>query len=494
MKNYLSAVLALLTTFASSATAATLSGARPNIIVVMTDDQGYGDLSCHGHPYIKTPHIDKLRDQSSRFEDFFVSSSCAPTRAAIMSGKHPFKVGVTHTIFHREKMALDTKTIGQVMQDAGYSTGLFGKWHLGDEEQHRPQNRGFNEVLVHGSGIAGASGIRSNNSYFDLILRHNGKFVQTEGFCTDMFFNQSLAWMREQQKAGKPFMSLIFTNAPHGPFNAPQKYLDMYKDIEDPKHREKAGFFGLITNIDDNMGILMQKMKEWGMSENTILIFMTDNGSVASSVYNGVMQGGKTSVYEGGSRVPFFIRLPDKIKAGQDIHTLTRHVDLLPTFADLAGVDVSDLNLDGTSLLPLLDDPEAKLPGDRTQFFHKGRWGNEASKHAKHRKNPGADNNKFRSFGVRTEEWKLTVMKDLKKKAELYHVINDLGETKDVSKQYPEVVDSLVKSYSKWWDSVRPLMVNEDVDITEKTISWPALLKEQTGKEGLSKLPTVTLD
>jgi len=127
MKNYLSAVLALLTTFASSATAATLSGARPNIIVVMTDDQGYGDLSCHGHPYIKTPHIDKLRDQSSRFEDFFVSSSCAPTRAAIMSGKHPFKVGVTHTIFHREKMALDTKTIGQVMQDAGYSTGLFGK-------------------------------------------------------------------------------------------------------------------------------------------------------------------------------------------------------------------------------------------------------------------------------------------------------------------------------------------------------------------------------
>lgn len=411
--------------FSSFSHVSGLSGTRPNFVIVMSDDQGYGDLSCHGHPYIKTPYIDKLRDQSTRFEDFHVSSSCAPSRAAIMSGKHPFKVGVTHTIFHREKMALDAKTVGQVMQEAGYATGLFGKWHLGDDDPYQPHNRGFDETLIHGSGIAGASGIRSNGSYVDMLIRHNGTFVQTEGFCTDVFFNQSLAWMRKQQKAEKPFFSLIFTNAPHGPFNAPKKYLDMYKDIENPKHLEKAGFFGLINNIDDNVGLLMEKLDDWGMTENTIVIFMTDNGSVASSVYSGGMQGGKTSLYEGGSRVPFFMRLPNKMKAGQVIDTLCRHVDLLPTFADLAGADVSSLELDGTSLLPLLDDPLAVLEGDRTQYFHKGRWGNPASKHEKHRKNPGADNNKFNTFGVRTEEWKLTVNKELKRGAELYKIKED---------------------------------------------------------------------
>lgn len=467
--------------------ASSLSGTRPNIIVVMTDDQGYGDLSSSGHPYIKTPHIDRLREQSTRFEDFQVSSSCAPTRAAIMSGVHPFKVGVTHTIFHRELMALDNKTMPEVMREAGYATGIFGKWHLGDSDPYQPHNRGFDESLIHGGGIAGSSGIRSNGSYFDMLIRHNGEFVQTKGFCTDVFFGQAMHWMKQQHDAKQPFLACIFPNAPHGPWSAPEKYLKMYEDIEDPKHREKAGFFAMISNIDDNMGLLMQKLDEWDMAQDTILIFMTDNGSVATSVYGGGMRGGKTSVYEGGSRVPFFIRLPGKIKTDSDINTLARHYDLLPTFADLAGADVSELDLDGRSLLPLLDDADASWE-QRTVFFHKGRWGNEKSKHEKHRRDPGADNNKFKSFAIRDAQWRLTVNKGMDRDLELHNIVDDRAEKHDLSKAHPEVIAGMMEAYGAWWDECRPLMVNEDRDIDEKLGGWVEYLREQKKTTGVPDL------
>ena len=455
-----------------------MKGSRPNIIVVMTDYQGYGDLSSTGHPYIKTPHIDKLREQSTRFEDFHVSSSCAPTRAAIMSGVHPFKVGVTHTIFHRERMALDKKILPQVMGEAGYATGIFGKWHLGDEEPYQPHMRGFDESLIHGGGIAGSSGIRSNGSYKDMLIRHNGKFVQTHGFCTDVFFGQAMSWMKQQHEADKPFLACIFPNAPHGPWSAPEDSKKLYDGIEDPTAASKAGFFAMISNIDDNMGLLMEKLDEWGMADDTILIFMTDNGSVAGSVYNAGMKGGKTSVHEGGSRVPFFIRLPGKIAAGRDIDTLTRHFDLLQTFADLAGVDVDTLETDGRSLLPLLDDPGARWE-KRLMFFHTGRWGNPESKHEKHRRNPGADNNKFLSFAARDEQWRLTVNKGVDKDLELYDIEKDPGQKTNLAKENPETVSVMMEAYGSWWDECRPLMVNEDADITQSGIRWPDYLKEQ---------------
>ncbi|MFC5051368.1 arylsulfatase [Rubritalea spongiae] len=455
-----------------------LSGSRPNIIVVMTDDQGYGDLSCHGHPYIKTPNIDQLREQSTRFEDFHVSSSCAPTRAALMAGVHPFKVGVTHTIFHRDRMALDKKIMPQVLGEAGYATGIFGKWHLGDKDPYQPHMRGFDESLIHGGGIAGSSGIRSNGSYKDMLIRHNGRFVQTHGFCTDVFFGHAMQWMKQQHDAQKPFLACIFPNAPHGPWSAPEEYKKLYDGIEDPTAASKAGFFAMISNIDDNMGLLMKNLEAWGMADNTILIFMTDNGSVASSVYNAGMKGGKTNVHEGGSRVPFFIRLPDKIKAGRDIDTLARHYDLLPTFADLAGVDVSTLETDGRSLLPLIENPAAPWE-KRLTFFHTGRWGNPESKHEKHRRNPGADNNKFLNFAIRDEQWRLTVNKGMEKDLELYAIKADPGEQTNLAQQNPELISILMESYGAWWDSCRPLMINEDADITKSGIIWPTYLKEQ---------------
>ncbi len=461
---------------------------RPNIILVMTDDQGYGDLSCNGHPFIKTPYIDSLREQSMRFEDFHVSSSCAPTRAAIMAGVHPFKVGVTHTIFHRGRMALDKKTIAEVMRDAGYSTGIFGKWHLGDSDPYQPHNRGFTESLIHGGGIAGASGIRSNGSYKDMLIRHNGQFVQTRGFCTDVFFGRAIQWMKQEHDAGKPFFACIFPNAPHAPWSVPEKYAEMVTYAkDDPKAKGKTGFFAMISNVDDNMGWLMQKLEEWDLAEDTILIFMTDNGSVASSVYNAGMKGGKTSVNEGGSRVPFFIRWPGKIEAGRDIDTLARHFDLLPTFAELAGADITGLTLDGTSLLPLLEDPNAPWER-RTMFYHKGRWGNPASKHEKHRRNIGANNNKFRTFGIRNEQWRLTVNNSMKKDLMLCNIVEDPSETTDVSKQHPKVVEQMLKQYSEWWDACRPLMVNEDADLSKTERPWPDYLKEQTENKPVPEL------
>ena len=477
------ALLLIVPLLFTQALAAGLSNSRPNIIVVMTDDQGYGDLSCHGHPYIKTPHIDQLREESLRLEDFHASSSCAPTRAAFMSGVHPFKVGVTHTIFHRELMALDKTTIAEVMRDAGYATGLFGKWHLGDTDPYQPHRRGFTESLIHGGGIAGSSGIRSNGSYNDLLIRHNGKFVQTQGFCTDMFFAHSLKWVKEQADANTPFFLCLLPNAPHGPFNAPAESLALYQDIEDPAHKDKAGFFGLISNIDDNMGLLMRKLDEWNLSENTIVIFTTDNGSVASSVYNADMKGGKTSMHRGGSRVPFFIKWPGKIPTGKNLYALTRHVDLFPTFCELAGADTSELELDGKSLLPLLEDSSTPWP-NRTEFFHKGRWGNPESKHEKHRRNPGADNNKYHNFSVRSRNWKLVIPHELNRGVELYQITDDPEQLSDLSAKHPDVIKSLIAEYSAWWDGVRPYMINEDADIKAPTVKWTQYLKEQIEKEG----------
>jgi arylsulfatase A-like enzyme len=261
----------------------------------------------------------------------------------------------------------------------------------------------------------------------------------------------------------------------------------MYDHIDNPTAAQKAGFFAMISNIDDNMGLLMEKLKEWDMEKDTILIFMTDNGSVASSVYNAGMSGGKTSVHEGGCRVPFFIRLPGKIEAGRDIDTMARHFDLLPTFADLAGVDVSTLETDGRSLLPLLDDTGTPWE-KRLMFFHKGRWGNPDSKHEKHQRNAGADNNKFLSFAVRDEQWRLTVNKGVDKDLELFNIAEDPGEKENLAEENPEVVSSMMEAYGKWWDVCRPMMINEDADINASSISWPTYLKEQQKSGGVSDL------
>lgn len=476
MKTTLIKLIAGLCLIATSAVAA---DKQPNIIFIMTDDQGYGDLACHGHPFVKTPNLDKLHSQSARFTNYHVSPTCAPTRAGLMSGRNPFEVGVTHTILERERMATGLPTVADVLRKAGYTTGIFGKWHLGEQDEYQPGSRGFDEVFIHGCGgigqrFAGGQGDVPKNGYFDPTIRHNGKFVKTKGFCTDVFFLEALRWMKNQNQNDKPFFAYIPTNAPHGPFIAPDEYKEMYE-----KHTDgdaNRAFFGMITNIDHNVGLLMKKLDEWGMADNTLLIFSTDNGSSKGSrVFNAGMKGGKGSLNEGGSRVPLFFRLPGTTKAGQDLGQLARHIDIFPTLADIAGADRSDLKLEGRSLAPLLKNASTKWP-DRTLFFHGGRWPKKGAPGKFGQGDPNPDSYKYMKFAVRTERWRLVG------KEALYDLKADPGEQANVIGDHPKVAQQLLEAYEGFWKRARPLMVNEDASLdVEKPFEANYLKQKENG-------------
>ena len=456
LPTYIRLFTAFLISSLTSLQAQELKGTKPNIIIVITDDQGMGDLSCMGNQLLKTPHIDSFHKGATRFSDFHVSPTCAPTRAALMSGRVAFKNGVTHTILQRERMALSTFTLPQALKTAGYTTGLFGKWHLGDEEEYLPQSRGFDEVIMHGAGGIGQTRLgdfpaNGKNVYFDNVLLHNDTIVKTKGFCTDLFFNAGLAWIKKQHQAKHPYFAYISLNAPHGPFIAPEKYTKRFTELGCDERA--AGRLGMIENIDDNFGQLMAKLKEWKALENTIVIFMTDNGAVKKGrtkkipYFNAGMKGGKNSPNEGGSRVPFFIQWKGMLPQGTDIKALAAHIDLYPTLGELAGVKLpSDVQkLDGRSLVPLLQNKEANW-ADRELFFNCGRWPTSQREAFKYTK-----------CAVRTQQWRLI------NNTELYDISQDPGEKNNVAAQHPEVVQRLQKSYNTWWESVIPLMVNEDL-------------------------------
>ncbi|MGJ8676711.1 MAG: arylsulfatase [Akkermansiaceae bacterium] len=445
------------------ASKAKLEGSRPNIILVITDDQGMGDLSCMGNEIVKTPNIDRFYERSTRFTDFQVSPTCAPTRAAMMSGRPPFKVGVTHTILQRERMALDLFTMPQALQSAGYETGLFGKWHLGDDEEYLPQNRGFDEVLMHGAGGIGQKQygdfpVNSTNTYFDNVLLHNDTVVKTKGFCTDVFFAAGLAWIKEQEDAETPYFAYISLNAPHGPFIAPDSYKKRF--LDEGYNEDTAARYGMVENIDDNFGVLIDKLTQWKALDNTLVIFMTDNGMSMRPItkngkeverFNAGMKAAKNSPHEGGTHVPAFWYWQGILGEGVDIDVLTAHLDLYPTFSKLAGAKLPAemQELDGRSLLPLLANPQAEW-ADRELFIHCGRW------------KPGKrDDLKYKSCAVRSERWRFVNNK------ELYDISADPGQTQDVAAQYPEVIDQLRKSYDQWWESALPLMVNEGLPKVE---------------------------
>lgn len=464
------------------AAASRLSGTRPNIILIITDDQGKGDLSCLGNTVLKTPHLDRLHSLSTRFTDFHVSPTCAPTRSAIMSGRHEFKNGVTHTILERERMALSTTTIAQMLQKAGYSTGIFGKWHLGDEEPYQPHNRGFDEVFIHGAGGIGQAYACScadappnqKNRYFDCVIRQNTKFVKTKGFCTDVFFRQALGWIKKRKDKKNPFFAFISTNAPHGPMIAPEKYKRSF--LETGYDENTAGRYGMIVNIDDNVGVLMQKMDDWRLHRNTLLIFMTDNGQAGRSgqlngkriqLHTAGLKNGKGSPNEGGTRVPSFWRWKGVLPEGRDIDRLTAHIDLFPTFIALAGTKIPDgiQKLDGRSLLPLLENPKAEWK-DRFLFVHRGRW----------KKGAEPDDFKYASCAVRTERFRLVNNK------ELYDIEADPGETTNVIAQHPKVSAKMRAAYNAWWAETRPLMVNEEVPLAPERPFWVLYEKQLNGQ------------
>jgi arylsulfatase len=367
-------------TFALALLALPLAAAeRPNIILVMPDDQGYGDLGCTGNPIIQTPHLDAFSKQSVRFTDFHVSPTCAPTRSALMTGRHEFKNGVTHTINERERLTQQAFTLAQLLGSVGYTTGIFGKWHLGDEAEYQPNKRGFDEVFIHGAGgigqtYVGSCGDAPGNKYFDPAILHNGTFEKTKGYCTDVFFRQATAWIDQQRQSGQPFFAYITPNAPHGPLDCPPDYEAKYTGQVPPN---VAKFYGMITNIDDNFGRLMEQLAAWRLEKDTLVIFMTDNGTATGSqTYNAGMRGAKGSPWQGGTRVPGFWRWPAEFAGGRDVGHLTAHIDIFPTLAEITGAKVPAefvSQVEGRSLWPLLQDANAPW-ADRYFVSHVGRW------------------------------------------------------------------------------------------------------------------------
>lgn len=441
-----------------------LAGSRPNIVLVMTDDQGMGDLSCLGNEVLRTPHLDRFYRLSTRFTDFHVSPTCAPTRSAIFSGRHEFRNGVTHTIKERERMALSTTTFPQLLKRAGYATGIFGKWHLGDEDAYQPYNRGFDETFIHGAGGIGQSYEGScadfppnrdeATRYFDNVILHNDTIVQTQGFCTDVFFQAALGWIKRQHEAGQPFFAYISTNAPHGPMIAPDKYKQRFAQLG--WDAATQGRYGMIENIDDNFGLLMQKLDDWKLWDDTLVIFMTDNGQANRTgrlngqrvaLHTAGFKSGKGSHYEGGTHVPAFWRWQGKLAEAVDVPALTAHIDLYQTICQLAGAEIpTDIQpIDGRSLLPLLENPESDWP-DRHLFVHRGRW----------EKGDDPNQSKYKACAVRSARWRLV------NHGELYDIASDPYETTDVAAKHPDVVAKLRAAYDAWWSETLPLMVNED--------------------------------
>lgn len=437
------------------AVCATAAYAKPNVVFVLTDDQGYGDLGCLGNPVLQTPNLDTLHGESVRFTDFHVSPTCAPTRGALMSGHWTNRAGPWHTIMGRSMLYEGEQTFGTVFSAGGYATGMFGKWHLGDNYPFRPEDRGFQEVVRHGGGGVGQTPDNWDNAYFDDTYFHNGVPEKYEGYCTDVYFQEAKRFITESVEKKKPFMAYICTNAPHSPFHCPDEYWKPYRDkVADDR---TAIFYGMIANIDDNVGKMRTWLDEKGLTDNTIFIFMTDNGTASGEkVFNSGMRGKKGSEYEGGHRVPFFVHWPEgKLAHGKDVKPVTGHIDVLPTLIEMCGLEQpADYKFDGRSFASLLHNPDAAWP-DRVLITDSQRV---------------RDPIKWRKCSTMTDQWRLI------NGTELYDIKKDPSQKTDVAKQFPKVVGQLRAEYDAWWADISPVFSKDSRIIVGNKAEKPTRL------------------
>ena len=414
------------------------SKSPPNVIILMTDDQGYGDLGCHGNPIIQTPNLDALHAESVRFTDFHVDPTCSPTRAALMTGRYSRRVGVWHTVMGRNLLRREEANMAELFKNSGYATGHFGKWHLGGNYPYRPNDRGFDSWVGHGDGGTGTANDHWGNDKMNDTYLRNGKKEKFEGFSTDIYFEEAMQFI--EQQAENPFFIYLATNVPHRPWNIKAEWATPYRNQLEGRKWPLAHFYASIGRVDQNLGRLRGFLKTKGLSENTIIIFLTDNGSSSgfikddngeSFAYNAGMRGFKGSEYEGGHRVPLFMSWEGgDIRHGTDIEKLTAHIDLLPTLVELCQLKTPDsLQFDGRSLAPLLrGDIENWQP--RTLLVESQRI-----------KYP----EKWRQSCMMTEEWRLINGK------ELYKISQDSGQQNDVAEQHPAVVAKIRNAYEELW-------------------------------------------
>ncbi|WPR73172.1 arylsulfatase [Flavobacterium sp. NG2] len=434
-------LIALLTVLIFSTTVSSQNkNKKPNVIIVITDDQGYGDLGHTGNTIIKTPTIDQFAKQGVSLTNYHVGTTCAPTRAGLMTGRNCNRNGVWHTIMGASMLNREEVTLADVFKNNGYKTGMFGKWHLGDNHPFSPNDRGFEEAFYHGGGGVGQTPDYWNNDYFDDTYLRNGTPEKVAGYCTDVWFQEATKFI--ESKKDSPFLCYLSLNAPHSPYNVPKEYYDLYKDESSLIESQKR-FYGMITNIDDNFAKLLKKLDDLKIADNTIIIFTTDNGTSNGYKvdektgqvhgYNAGMKGTKSSEYDGGHRVPFIIRWPNgKLTSGKSLPELTAHVDMLPTLCSLAKIKFkSDKIMDGTDISGYLTGKsklkERMLVTDtqRISWPEKGK-----------------------NSCVMDGSWRLINGK------ELYDTKNDPGQTKNLAQNFPDRVTKMNAFYASWWDSV----------------------------------------
>lgn len=412
---------------------------KPNVILIMTDDQGYGDLACHGNEFIETPNLDKLHSESIRFTNFHVNPFCAPTRAALMTGRFSDLTHVRTTVNGRNHLDVTETTMAEYFKASGYITGHFGKWHLGHNYPYRPIDRGFDQWVGHGDGGTGtASDYWGNDKMNDTYIR-NGKWEKFEGFCTDIYFDESMKFIEKNKD--KPFFVYLATNVPHSPWNVLKEWREKYErklKLLEGKDKSVIDFYATITRFDKNLGRLRKYLSENDLSENTIIIYLTDNGtSGGASVYNAGMRGKKGSVYEGGHRVPCFIHWPaKKLNTQIDIDLMTSHIDILPTLINLCDLKApykAKHKLSGESWLTLLNGEEESWQ-DRTIFLHS--------------QNMTQQHEKWKNSVVATEEWRLV------NQNELYNIKSDPSQKVNIAKENAKVVSKLKQRYEQYWKEI----------------------------------------
>jgi len=431
---------------------------RPNVVLIITDDQGYGDLRVHGNAKLDTPNIDRLAREGVQFQSFYVSPVCSPTRASLLTGRYNYRTGVVDTFLGRSLMHPDETTLAEMLSQAGYRTGIFGKWHLGDNYPLRAMDQGFQESLVlNGGGIGQPSDPAGGTSYFDPLLRQNGTWVKTRGYVSDVITDAAIAFISAHRR--QPFFTYLAFNAPHTPLEVPAEKYAKYKgmnlkaeDFAGPGTPIAGNFdrdvtakvYGMVENIDDNVGRLLATLDKLKLTDRTVVMFMTDNGPQQPR-YNAGMPRLKGTVHEGGIRVPLFVRWPGVFQP-RTVDRIAAHIDVMPTLLDVSGAGGSRaLKFDGVSLVPLLRGEGADWP-DRTLFFQ---W---------HR---GDTPELHRAFAARSQRYKIVQpLGNGENKLpptfgfELYDMANDPLQQRNVAPEQPEIVTRMTNQYEAWFKDV----------------------------------------
>ncbi len=392
---------------------------RMNVILIITDDQGYGDLAFHGNPVIETPVLDQLSKESAEFTRFYVSPVCAPTRASLLTGRYHLRTGTSWVTHRKEVMRAEEVTLAEMFKENGYRTGLFGKWHNGKQYPHDPIGQGFDQFVGFKDGHL--------NNYFDPVLTYQFEEKRTEGYATDIITDEALAFIDDQHE---PFFSMISYNTPHSPFQVDDQYFDKYKakGLSD----KDASVYGMVENIDDNIGRIRDHLKATGLAKNTLLIFMTDNGPNGWRFNNG-LKGRKAHVDEGGVRVPFMIHNPQRPEWNRlKVTQMAAHIDVLPTLTDLLNLTLpKGVEVDGISLTPVLSGEKLK---ERYFFTHQVSWDFDTI--------PGA---------IRNDAYVLT-----RKQTgdELYDLLNDSVQQHDLIAEKPVLAKEMAREYKRWLTAV----------------------------------------